>query len=140
MHVTNKRAPTKDPARERILRKLYRDDNRYVAESLGLAAAPSNRCFHPDSVMRLLDRTQFRYTGDSRFIFICIDAAEGGSDEFAITAQQMINDGQWLVRLCVFLLCAVSKWRYSCRHCRCRCHRCRRCRRHCRCRYQRRPR
>lgn len=108
MHVSNKRAPSKDPVRERVLRNLFRDQNRYVAESLGLESAPTGRAFHPDAVMRLMDRTNYAMKTGPRHIMVSVDAAEGGKDEFAICAQTMVEGGQWLVRL-FFSLFSLKK-------------------------------
>jgi hypothetical protein len=98
-HVANKRAPTKDPVRERVLRCLYRDDGRYVAESLGLASAATNRCFHPDAALRMLERNSRAMTTHPRHIIVGVDSAVGGHDQFAICAQCMVADGEWVVSL-----------------------------------------
>ncbi len=128
-HVANKRAPTKDPARERVLRCLYRDDGRYVAESLGLSVAATNCCFNPDAALRMLQRTSRVLNVHPRYIIVGVDSAEGGHDQFALCAQCIVADGEWVVS--AVFVCVVCGRRvqilFCCfftprNHCRCRCH------------------
>jgi len=101
MHVANMRAPSKDPERQRVLRCLIRDTALFIAESLGLAANPSNRIFNQDSVARLLASPPFSAFSVPRDIIIGVDGAEGGSDQFAITAQCAIDGQRRVVSCCV---------------------------------------
>jgi hypothetical protein len=95
----DQRAAWKNLERERVWSKLWfsRQDT-FIAENLGLQVATGNVGFHPDSVQRFLDRPRFPITASPPVIFIAIDPAEGGPDEFAITAAADVGNQSYAVR------------------------------------------
>lgn len=95
----NDRASWKNPERERLWAQLWfsRQDT-FHAENLGLQVASTNQAFHPDAVARFRDRPRRTIVEPVRFIFITIDPAEGGQDDFAIVASADIGGASLAVR------------------------------------------
>lgn len=83
----DQRATWKNAERERLLAPLWfaRQDV-LAAENLGIQIASSNIAFHPDSVERFRRRVVPPLTSNPPYVYITMDPAEGGKDEFAIVA------------------------------------------------------
>lgn len=94
----DQRASWKNPERERVWSRLWfsRQDT-FIAENLGLQVASGNVGFHPEAVQRMLDRPRYTMVTSPPVIFIAIDPAEGGSDEFAICAAADVGGASLVV-------------------------------------------
>lgn len=93
----DKRASWKNPVRERIWEPLWQADKEtFVAENLGVEVDMGGSVFNSAWVERLRTRTPYEITGPVRWIYIAMDPAEGGRDEFAIVAMALI-DTVWVV-------------------------------------------
>lgn len=101
----NQRASWKNPERERIWAPFwFSNQETFIAESLGVQVASSNQGFHPEAVARLRERPRCTLAPPVRFIFITVDPAEGGQDEFAIVASTDTGGSSFVVRL------AAGRW------------------------------
>lgn len=97
LHNLNDRAPSKTSTRSDMLKPLFRDQQRFLAENYGLAITPSDRCFDAASVMYMLNRPPIYVPPMVRYVFVGIDPAEGGRNHFAITAQVCVGANEWAV-------------------------------------------
>lgn len=98
LHNLNDRAPSKNPARADTLKLLFRDQKRFLAENYGVVLTPSDRCFDSASVLRVLQKEPVDVPPRVKYVFIAIDPAEGGRNDFALTAQVCIGANDWVVR------------------------------------------
>ena len=105
----NQRATWKNPERERQWAQLWftRQDT-FIAENLGVQAVSTNQAFHPEAVARLRERPRRAVAETLRYIFITIDPAEGGSDEFAIVASACVDGASLIVRSVCATMCAFA--------------------------------
>jgi len=98
----NNRSAWKNPERENIWRPLWQADQAtFAAENLGIEMDHGGSVFHSAWVDALRARPRYRFTTPARFIYIGIDPAEGGKDEFAITAMTLL-DTIWVVSYTVY--------------------------------------
>jgi len=105
----NQRASWKNPERERMWAPFwFANQDTFIAESLGVQVTASTQGFHPDAVARLRERPRYHIGQPVRFIFITVDPAEGGQDEFAIVASTDVNGKSFVVRL------AGGRWLRMC--------------------------
>jgi hypothetical protein len=97
-HVINMRSKIKNTRRENALRVLISDKQTFVAEVYGLHADRNRKCFSSEAIEQMRTKPRTVIAERPRFIIICVDTAEGGSDEFAIVAYTMGANGTWVVR------------------------------------------
>jgi hypothetical protein len=98
-HSINKRATWKNPIKERIWKPLWgAAEDVFAAENLGIELDSSDNMFHADWVHSLRTRPRKRIDSMARYVYIGIDPAEGGFDQFAITAMVLL-DCIWVVSL-----------------------------------------
>lgn len=96
-HNTNKRATWKNPIKERIWKPLWGINSEiFAAENLGIELDSNDAMYHADWVHTLHTRPRRRIESMARYVYIGIDPAEGGFDQFAITAMVLI-DVVWVV-------------------------------------------
>ena len=99
LHRTNKRATWKNPIKERIWKPLWgAAEDVFAAENLGIELESSDNMFHSDWVHALRMRPRKRIESMVRYVYIGIDPAEGGFDQFAITAMVLL-DTIWVVSI-----------------------------------------
>lgn len=107
----NNRASWKNPQREQQWAPLWGEhQDTFQAENKGVSVATGNRGFNPETVHRLRERPGYVIGAPVNFIFITIDPAEGGKDEFAIVASCDVGGSQLVVSGCrdfCFCLCAI---------------------------------
>lgn len=95
----DQRATWKNAERERLLAPLwFAQQDVFAAENLGIQAASGNIAFHPDAVARFRTRIVPPLSAPQPYVFICIDPAEGGKDEFAISAMCDVGGAALVVR------------------------------------------
>ena len=93
----NKRATWKNPIKERIWKPLWGTESAvFAAENLGIELDANDSMFHADWVHALRTRPRKRIDSMARYVYIGIDPAEGGFDQFAITAMTLV-DTVWVV-------------------------------------------
>ena len=100
MCKTNQRAKWKSARRESIWKPLwFSQQEKFIAESLGISVAGGTQAIHPDAVERMrVETPRMLLSFPPRFIFITMDPAEGGLDEFAIQATAMVDGCNYVVR------------------------------------------
>ena len=95
----NKRADWKSPAREEIWRPLWFDrQETFAAENKGIEIDMNNSVFSTKWVNTFRSAQREVISSMQRFVYIAIDPAEGGQDEFAICAMAVV-DTLWVVSL-----------------------------------------
>ena len=88
----NQRASWKNPLRERAWAPLWfsRQDT-FHAENLGIEIVSNNQAFHPDAIARFRTRPRMEIKETVKYIFIAIDPAGGGQDEYSIVAAASVG-------------------------------------------------
>jgi hypothetical protein len=100
----SKRAEWKSAVRERAWQPLWgTDQDVFAAENLGIEMDFSASMFHAAWVEALRTRPRHKLSSHARYVFVGVDGAAGGEDQFAITAMVPVDHTTWLVSLLLLL-------------------------------------
>jgi hypothetical protein len=97
----NKRAPWKSSAREKFWEPFWGAQGKktFFTETYGLVLDAVGACFHSKWLERLKTRPPVEITIPPNYVYVSIDPAEGGPDEFAISVMTISRD-HWVVSAC----------------------------------------
>jgi len=105
----NKRAPWKSTAREKLWAPLWgvQGQKTFFTETYGLVLDAAGVQFHAKWLERLKSRDTVTITLPPTYVYVSVDPAEGGSDEFAINVMTVSHD-HWVVSSNLFDAIALA--------------------------------